>query len=187
MSDFLQSHGLQHVGLLCPSLYPWVCWDSCPLSQWYYLTISSSAAPFSFCHQSFTASGSFPVIQLFSSCSQSIGVSAWASVLLMNIQGWFPLGLIGLISLQSQGLSRVFCSTTVWRHQFFSVQLSLWPNSFFAAEVGEVVHSQQKQNVELTVGQIMSSLLQKKMLTSQNKIIFFIFGKQSNNLQSILK
>ena len=77
--------------LLCPSLYPWVCSESCPLSQWYYLTISSSAALFSFCHQSFPASGSFPVIQLFSSCSQSIGVSAWTSVLLMNFQGWFPL------------------------------------------------------------------------------------------------
>ena len=98
-----------------------VCSNSCLLSWWCYLTISSSVAPFSFCLQSFPASGFFPMSRLFESGGQSIGASASASVLLMNIQGWFPLGLIGLISLQSQGLSRVFCSTTVRRHQFFSV------------------------------------------------------------------
>ena len=101
--------------------------NSWPLSQWCYLTISSSAALFSFCLQSFPASGSFPVSQFFASGGQSIGVSA--SVLPMNIQGWFPLGLTGLIFLQSKRLSRVFSSTTIRKHQFFSTQPSLWSNS----------------------------------------------------------
>ena len=123
MSDCLQPHGLQHARLPCPSLSPGVCSDSCPLSQWCCLTISSSVAPFSFCLQSFPASKSFPMSWLFISGGQSIAASA--SVLPMNIQGWFSLGLIGLISLQSTGLSRVFSSTTVWKHQFFGTQLSL--------------------------------------------------------------
>ena len=84
---------------------------------------------FSSCPQFFQASGSFPMSQLFAFSGQSIGSSVLASVLSMNIQGWFPLGLTGLISLQSKGLSRVFSSTTVWRHQFFGTQLSLWSNS----------------------------------------------------------
>ena len=84
--------------------------------------------PFS-CFQSYPTSGSFPVGQLFESGGQSIGASASASVLLMNIQGWFPLGLIGLISLQPMGLSRIFSSTIIWKHQFFGTQPSLWSNS----------------------------------------------------------
>ena len=104
-----------------------VCSKSCPLSQWCYLTISSSAALFSFCLQSFSASGSFPVNWLFTSDGQRIGASA--SVLPMNIQDWFHLELTGLISLLSKGLSRVFSSITIWRHQFFSAQPSLRPNS----------------------------------------------------------
>ena len=92
-----------------------------------YLTISSSAAPFSFCLQSFPVSGSFPVSWLFASGGQSIGASA--SVLPMNIEDWFPLGLTGLISLQSKGLSRVFSDTTVQKHQFFGTQPSLSFNS----------------------------------------------------------
>jgi len=111
---------------LSPS--PEVCSDSCPLSWWCYLTISSSATQFS-CPQSFPASGSFPMSRLFTAGGQSIGASASASVLPMSIQGWFPLGLTGLIFLLSKWLSRVFSSTTVWRHQFFSSQLSLWSNS----------------------------------------------------------
>ena len=87
--------------------------------------ISSSVTPFS-CLQSFPASGSFPMSQFFASGGQSIGVSASASVLLMNIQDWFPLGLTDLISLLSKGLSKILSSTTVWKHQFFSIQLSLW-------------------------------------------------------------
>ena len=98
---------------------PRACWESCPLSRWCHPTISSFLAPFSSCLQSFPVSGSFPLSLLFTSGGQIIGASASASVLPMNIQGWFPLGLTGLISLQSKGLPRVFC-TTVWKHEFFS-------------------------------------------------------------------
>ena len=93
------------------------------------LSISSSASPFSFCLQSFPTSGSFPVSWLFASSGQSIGASASASVLPMNIQGWFPLRWTGWISLQSKGLSRVFSSTTIWKQQLFVIQPSLWSNS----------------------------------------------------------
>ena len=113
------------------SLSSRVCSNSCPWSQWCHPTTSSSVAPFSSCPQSFPASGSFPMNQLFASGVQSIGVSASASVLSMNIniQGWFPLGLTGLISLKSKGLSQVFSSTTVQKHQFFSTQPALWSSS----------------------------------------------------------
>ena len=94
-----------------PVLSPGVCSNSCPLSQWCHTIISSSVGPFSSCPQSFPAAGSFPICPLFASGGQSIGASA--SVLPMNIQGWIPLELTGLISLQSKGLSRVFFSTTV--------------------------------------------------------------------------
>ena len=99
--------------------------NSCPLSWWCHPTISSSVVPFSSHLQSFPASGSFPMSRFFTSGGQSIGVSASASVLPMIIQDWFSLGLTGLISLQSEGLSRVFSNTTVQKHQFFSSQLSL--------------------------------------------------------------
>ena len=108
---------------------PRVCPNSCPLSQWCYPTISSSFIPFSSCLQSCPASGSFPMNQFFPSGGQSIGTSASAAVLPMNIQDWFHLGLTGLISLQPKGLSRVFSNTTVQKHQFFSAQPSLWSNS----------------------------------------------------------
>ena len=108
---------------------PRVCSNSCPLSWWCYLTISPSATLFSFYLQSFPASGSFPMSWLFPSGSQSIRASASASVLPVNIQGWFPLRLTGLISLQSKGFSRVFSSTTIWMHQFFGAQPALWYNS----------------------------------------------------------
>ena len=96
--------------------------NSCPLSRWCHPTISSSVIPFISCLQPFPASGSFPMSQLFAWGGQSIEASASAAVLRMNIQGWFPLGLTGLISLLSKGLSRVFSSTTVRRHQFFGTQ-----------------------------------------------------------------
>ena len=128
MPDSLRHHGLQHARLACPSLSPGICSDSCPLNRWCYLTISSSAALFFFCLQSFPASESFPVNQLFTSGGQSIGDLASASVLPMNIQGWFALGLTGLISLQSKE-PQVFFSIIIWKHQFFSTQPSLWPNS----------------------------------------------------------
>ena len=129
MSDSLGSHRLQHARLLCPPLSPRVCSNSCPLCQWCYLTISFSAASLSFCRQSFPVSGSFPMSRLFQSGGQSIGASTSATILSMNIQGWFPLGLSGLISLQSKGLSRVFSSTTVWKHHFSNSQPSLWSSS----------------------------------------------------------
>ena len=109
----------------CLSLSTGVCTNSCPLSQWCCLTVSSCIVPFSSCLQSFLASGSFPMSQLFASGSQSIGASASASVLPMNFQGWFPLGLTGLISLQSKGLSRAF-SSTIQKYQFFGTQPSFW-------------------------------------------------------------
>ena len=120
---------LQYTRLPCPSLTPGAYSNSCPLSRWCHPTISSSVFPFSSCLQSFPASGSFPMSQFFPSGGQSIGVSASASVLPMNIQDWFPLGWTGWISLQSKGLSRVFSNTTVqasilWRSAFFIVQLS---------------------------------------------------------------
>ena len=128
MPDSLQPHELQHTRLSCPSPSPRVWSNSCSLNWWCYPTISSCVVPF-FCLQSFPASGSFPVSQLFASGGQTIGVSASASVLPMNIQDWFPLGLTGWISLQSKGLSTVFSSTTIWKHQFFGTLSSLWSNS----------------------------------------------------------
>ena len=121
----LWPHGLQHARLSRPPLSPRVSSHSCPLSRWFYLTISSSATSFFFCLQSFPTSGSFPMSQLSASGGQSIGVSASASVLPMNIQDWFPLGWTGWISLQFKECSRVFSNTTVQKHQFFSTQLSL--------------------------------------------------------------
>ena len=122
-SDSLQPHGLQHARLPCPSPTPGAYSNSCPSSQWFHPTISSSVAPFSSCLQCFSASRSFPMNQLFASGGQSIG-SSTSSVLPMNIQDWFPLGWTGLIFFQSKGLSRVFSSTTVWKYQFFSAQSS---------------------------------------------------------------
>ena len=115
-------HELQHSRLPCPSLSPGVCPNSCPLSWWCHPAISPSVTPFSSCPQSFPSSRSFSMSWLFASGGQRIGASASASVLPMNIQDWFPVGLTGLISLLSKGLSRVFSSTTVQRHQFFRAQ-----------------------------------------------------------------
>ena len=100
------------------------------ISRWCHPAVSSSVVAFSSCPQSFPASGSFPMSQLFPSGGQSIGISASASVLPMSTQDWPPLGWTGWISLQSKGLSRVFSNTTVWKHQYFSPQLSLWSNSY---------------------------------------------------------
>ena len=133
MSDSLWPHGLQHTRPPCPSPTPGVYSNSCPLNQWCHPTISFSAVPFSSRLQSFPASGSFQMSQLFISGGKSIGVSASTSVLPMNIQVWFPLKWTGWISLQSKGLSRVFSNTTIQKHQFFgqffTTQFSLWSNS----------------------------------------------------------
>ena len=129
MSDSLQSHGLLHIRLHCPSLSPGFCSDSCLLSQWCYPTNSSSVILFSSCCQI------FPSIRVFSNelalCIRwpKYWSFRFTSVLPMNIQGWFPLGLTSLISLLSKGLSRVFFDTTVQKHHFFSTQPSLWSNS----------------------------------------------------------
>ena len=127
MSDSLRPYGLQHTRLPCQSPTPRACWNSCPSSQRCHPNISSSVIPFSFCLPSFPASGSFPMSWLFASSGQSIGASASASVLPVNIQDWFPLGCTAWISLQSKRLSRDFSNTTVQKHQFFGIQHSFGP------------------------------------------------------------
>ena len=129
MSDYLQPHGLQHARLPCPLLSLGACSASGPLSQWCHQTISSSSAPFSSCSQCFPVSGS-SVSQLFTSGGQSIGTSASELVFSRNFQSEFPLGLTGLITLQSKGLSSFFSSTThlkasiPWWSAFFMIQFS---------------------------------------------------------------
>ena len=127
VSNFLRPHQPQHARPPCPLPTTGVQLNPCPLSQWCHPTISSSVVPFSFCPQSFPASGSFPMSQFFTSGGQNIGVSASTSVLPMNTQDWSRLGWTGWISLQSKGLSRVFSNTTVQKHQFFSTQLFYSP------------------------------------------------------------
>ena len=144
VSDSLWCHGLQHTRLPCPSPTPGACSNSCPLSWWCHPTISSSVALFSSCLQSFPASGSFPMSQFFASGGRSIGASASASVLPMNIQNWFPLGWTDWISLQSKGLSRVFSSTTIQKHPFFKAQL------FFMVQLSHPYMTSGK-NIALTI------------------------------------
>ena len=129
VSDSLRPHESQHARPPCPSPSPGVHSDLRPLSPWCHPAISSSVTPFSSYPQSFPPLESFSMSWLFTSSGQSIRASASASILPMNIQGWFPLGLTGLISFLSKGLSRVFSSTRGWKHQFFGTQPSLWSNS----------------------------------------------------------
>ena len=133
VSNYLPPHGLQNARLPCPTPTPKDCSNSCPLSQWCDPTISSSVISFSSCLQSFPASGFFQMGQFFATGGQSIEASASASILPMNIQDWFPLELISLITLQSKGLSRVLSSTTIQKHQFFNPQPSLWSNTHIHA------------------------------------------------------
>ena len=126
VSNSLWFHGLQYARLPCLSPTPGAYSNSCPKSWQCHPTISSSVVPFSSCLQSFSESGSYAVSQFYTSGGQSVGVSALASVLPMNIQDWFPLGLTGWISFQSKGLSRVFSNTTVQKHQLLGTQPSLW-------------------------------------------------------------
>jgi len=133
MSDSLWPHGRQHARPPCPSPTPRACSNSCPSSQGCHPTISSSVVPFSSCLQSFPESGSFPMSQFFASGGQSVGASTSASVLPMNIQGWFPLGLTGLILLQSKGLSRVFSNTLVFSNS--SKASVLQHSAFFIAQL----------------------------------------------------
>ena len=139
MSDLLRSHGLQHASLPCLSLSLRVCSNSHPLSWWYHLTISSSATPFSFCLQPFPGSGSFPMSQLLTSGGQRIGASASASVL-MNIWGWYPLALVGLISAVQGTLKSLLqyhslTASVLWCSAFFMVLLS----HSFMTTLGRVV------------------------------------------------
>ena len=129
VADSLQPHGLQNTRLPFPSPTPRTWSNSCPLSQWCHPTISSSAIPFSSLLQPFPTSGTSQMSQFLASGGQSTGVSASASVLPMSTQDWSPLGWTSWISLQSKWLWRFFSSTTVWKHQLFSAQLSLWSNS----------------------------------------------------------
>ena len=137
------THGLQHARPPCPSPITGVYSNSSPLSQWCHPTVS----PFSSCPQSCLASGSFPMSQLFTSGGHSIGASASASVFPMNIQGWFPLGLTGFVSLQSKGLSRVFSSTTVQRHQFFSTWPFLWSSSHICTWLLSLLYNRHKHSI----------------------------------------
>ena len=125
VSDSLWPHGLHNARLPCSSPAPRVYSNSCPLSQWCHPSIPSSVILFSSSLQSSPASGSFPISQFLVSSGQSTGVSASTSLLPVNIQDLFPLGLTGWISLQSKGLSRVFSKTTVQKHQLFGAQLCL--------------------------------------------------------------
>ena len=129
MSDSLRPHESQHAKPPCLSPTPGVHSNSCPSSRWHHPAISSFVVPFSSCPQSLPASESFPMSQLFTWAGQSTGVSALASFLPKNTQGWSPLEWTGWISLQFKGLSRVFFNTTVQKHQFFSAQLSSQSNS----------------------------------------------------------
>ena len=121
--------GLQHTRPPCPSPSPGICPSSCSLHQWCHPAISSSDTLFSFCLQPFPASETFRMGHLFTSDDKNTGASASALVLPVNSQGWPPLRLTGLISLQSKGLSGAFSSTTIWRHQFFGILPSLWSSS----------------------------------------------------------
>ena len=129
MSDSLWPHESQHARPPCPSPTPGVYPNPCPSSRWYHPAISSSVVPFFSCPQSFPASRSFPMSQLFASGGQSVGVSASALVLPKDTQGWSPSEWTGWISLQSKGLSRVFSNTTVQKHQFFGAQPPSQTNS----------------------------------------------------------
>ena len=139
MSSSLRPHESQHTRPPCPSPTPGVYPNACPLSWWCHPAISSSVVPFSSCPQSLPASEYFPMSQLFSWGGQSIGVSALASFLPKNSQGWSPLEWTGWISLQSKGLTSIFSNTTVQKHQFFSTQLSSQSNSHIHASTGKTI------------------------------------------------
>ena len=148
MSDSLQPQGLQHARIPCPSPTPRACSNSRPSSWWYHPTISSSVNPFSSRPQSFPASESFPVSQFFASGGQSIRASASASVLQMNIHGWFPLEWTGLVSLQSKGLPRGFSNTTV---QINSSTLSL----LYGPTLTSVYNYWEKQMFNLSLSRLL--------------------------------
>ena len=158
VSNSLWPHGWQHGRLCCPSPTPGACSNSSPLSWWCYPAISSAVIPFFSGLQSFSASESFPMSQFVTSCGQSIRVSASASVLPMNTQDWFPLGLTGWIPLQSKGLSRVFSNTTVPKHQFFCIQPSLLSNSHIHMTAGKIIALTRQTFVDKVMALLFSML-----------------------------
>ena len=127
--NLLQPHGMKHARLSCPSLSPRVYSNSCPLNWWCHPTISSSIIPFSPALNLSQHQGLFQWVGFSHQVAKVLEFQLQPSVLLMNIQDWFPLGLTGLISVLSKGLSRILSSTTIQKHQFFSAQPSLWSNS----------------------------------------------------------
>ena len=145
-------HELKHANLPCPSLSPRICSNSCQWSQWCYLTISSSIALFSSCLQSLSAMGSFPGSQLFASGGQSIGASVSASVLPVNIQGWFPFGLTGLFSVQSKRQSRVLSSITVGKHWWMVLKS-------YRQKIGWWMQGQGRKNSDLVFNEKRVSVL----------------------------
>ena len=154
MSDYLWPMDYSTPGSSVLHLSPEVCSNSYPLSRWCYLINLFSASPFYFCLQFFPASGTFPMSQLFPSSGQSIAASVSESVLPMNIQEWFPLGLTGLISFLSKELSGVFSSTTVQKHQLFSSRPSSWSNSHICTTTGKIT----VLTIQIFVGKVMSLL-----------------------------
>ena len=169
MSNSLWPHGLQHARLHCPLLSLRVCSIPCPLSQWGNPTISSSVIPFSSCPQSLSVSGSFPLSRLFASGGQNIGASVSASVqwiFRVDFQVDFP-GLTGLISLLSKGLSRVFSSTRVRRHQFFSTQ------AFFMAQLSHLYMTTGK-TVSLIIQTFISKVMSLRFNMRSRFVIAFL-------------
>ena len=153
--------------LPCPSPSARVCSNSCPLSRWCHPIISSSVVPFSSCLLSLQASGYFPMSQFFKSGGQNIGASASASVLSMNNQDWFPLGLTDLISLQSKGHPRVFSSTTVQKHQFFNTQV------FFMAQLSHLYTTTGK-TIALTIWTFVGKMMSLLFNTLSRLVIAFL-------------
>ena len=168
MSDSLRPHELQHARPPCPSQNPRVHSDSCPSSWWCHPAISSCVVPFSSCPQTLLASQSFPMSQLFAWGGQSTGVSASASFLPKNTQGWSPSEWTGWISLQSKGLSRVFSNTAVQKHQFFSPQLSSQSNSHPYMTTGKTIALTR----QTFVGKVMPLLLTHTIHTALGKASF---------------
>ena len=152
VSNSLRPHESQHIKPPCPSPTPRVYSNPCALSRWSHPATSSSVIPFSSCPQSLPASGSFPMSQLFAWGGQSIKVSASASVLPVNTQDWSALEWTGWISLQSKGLSRVFSSTTVQKHQFFGAPLFSQSNSHIHKFFGALLFSQSNSHIHTCRG-----------------------------------
>ena len=179
MSNSLWPRGLQHTKLPCPSLSSGVCSNSCPLGRWYYPTI------FNLCRPLLLLPSGFPIIWVFSN-ELTLRITwpkywsfASALVLPMNIQGWVPLGLIGLISLLSKELSRVFSNTTVQKHLFFSTQLSLWSNSHIHTTTGKTIALTRRTFVGKVMSLLFNMLLRLVIAFLPRNKLLLISGLQS--------